>query len=310
MTSTETLEITLTDGRPSGIRVASSVERSCLCVAFGRADYAKVRMRPELSRTGVYLVQGADDGQPGKQRIYMGRARVLTERLDEHHRDKDFWTQGFAFTSHNDGLTENHVAQLEARLIRLARSAGTAIVDNRPIPRPKAPRAETRSSYDRLFEDVLLLMGVLGAAGLEKVAPAVTQPESVGVQYRLKAKGTTCQGFECSDGFLVRAGAEGKVTARKLSPSYLQRRKQLLEDKILVKTDDGKRVRLVRDHVFGSPSAAASVMAGVNWNGREAWADERGSTLKDHQVGITQTPPPASAHPGTQQALFEANQSQ
>ncbi|MFF0294370.1 GIY-YIG nuclease family protein [Kitasatospora sp. NPDC004614] len=310
MTSTEEfIEIALADGRPGGIRVATSVERACLCVAFGRADYAKARMRPELSRTGVYLVQGPDAEQPGKQRVYMGRARVLTERLDEHQRDKDFWTQGFAFTSHNDRLTENHVAHLEARLIRHSMSIGTAIVDNKEVPAPKEPRAEMRPSYGRLFEDVLLLMGVLGAVGLEEAAGVVAEPDTEAVRYRLKATGTDCWGSERSDGFLVRAGAEGKVEARSLSRSYLRLRRELIEDGILVETNDGKHLRLMKDHCFDSPSAAASVLAGVNWNGRKAWVDELGITLKDHQVGTTRTPPPALAHPDVQQVLFEADRS-
>ncbi|MFJ9431101.1 GIY-YIG nuclease family protein [Streptomyces sp. NPDC101490] len=307
MTSKETLvHIALADGRPSGIRKAYSAERSCICIAFGRADYPKARMREELSRTGVYLVQGPDLDHPGKQRVYMGRGQVLTTRLDDHQRKKDFWTEGFAFTTDNkSGLTEAHVVQLEARLIRQARAAGVAIVDNDVTPNPTPPRAEEQSAHDRLFEDMLLLMGVLGVVCLEEPATTVAPADAEGVQYQLKPKGTSSWGFECSDGFLVREGALGRIgKAEKLSPGYRQRRQQLLDDHVLVETQDKKHLRLVRDHVFGSPSQAASVMAGVNLNGRVAWVDESGQTLKDHQVGSTLVPPSTSS--SDQPALFEA----
>jgi hypothetical protein len=41
-------------------------------------------------------------------------------------------------------------------------------------------------------------------------------------------------------------------------------------------------------------------------NGRVAWVDESGQTLKDHQVGSTLVPPSASS--SDQPALFEAGQ--
>ncbi|MEW9516571.1 DUF4357 domain-containing protein [Streptomyces tubercidicus] len=53
---------------------------------------------------------------------------------------------------------------------------------------------------------------------------------------------------------------------------------------------------MTHDHVFASPSAAASVLAGANYNGRTAWVDRQSQKLKSHQIVSTQTEPtPATA---------------
>ncbi|MFF7406047.1 MULTISPECIES: DUF4357 domain-containing protein [Streptomyces] len=60
-------------------------------------------------------------------------------------------------------------------------------------------------------------------------------------------------------------------------------RELLLEDGTRVKLDEN-HLELTRRHVFASPSAAASVLDGTNYNGRTAWVDSKGRTLKSHQA--------------------------
>ncbi|WP_405849526.1 DUF4357 domain-containing protein [Streptomyces sp. NBC_01518] len=59
------------------------------------------------------------------------------------------------------------------------------------------------------------------------------------------------------------------------------------------------------DHVFASPSAAASVLAGTNYNSRTAWVDSKGRTLKSHQAEGTETEPAAPST--SQQTPFGDN---
>ena len=48
-------------------------------------------------------------------------------------------------------------------------------------------------------------------------------------------------------------------------------RDQMIGNKVLVETEDGKSLRLVSDVTFASPSMAASVMCGTPKNGNDAW---------------------------------------
>ena len=64
-----------------------------------------------------------------------------------------------------------------------------------------------------------------------------------------------------------------------MGSGYRQIREALLEDKSIVRETD-KTFRFARDVLFTSPSAAASVLAGGAYNGREAWKDSSGRSLK------------------------------
>lgn len=140
MPSQELIQVTLVDGRTNGIRIASGVERPGACIAFSRADYPVARKLAELPGVGIYILRGSDEEQPDKQRVYVGLAtRKLTNRLDEHQRSKNFWTQGFAVFHHSDGFTMGYVADLETRLIRRIRDTAQAVADNGPTPSPRPP---------------------------------------------------------------------------------------------------------------------------------------------------------------------------
>lgn len=78
------------------------------------------------------------------------------------------------------------------------------------------------------------------------------------------------------EGLIVLAGSwAATATAPTLEPNYAQQRSNLVEDGTLAYSED--HLRLQRHLWFMSPSAAASVMAGSNTNGRKAWQNDRGS---------------------------------
>lgn len=83
-------------------------------------------------------------------------------------------------------------------------------------------------------------------------------------------------------GVVVLAGSVASTsTAPTLEPNYADRRSELAEDGSFELVAD--RFVLTRHLAFDSPSAAASVFAGSNTNGRRAWRDTHGRTWADHQ---------------------------
>ena len=57
---------------------------------------------------------------------------MVLPRLDQHAKQKDFWTHAAVFTSKDQNLNKAHVQYLEARLVQQARDAkGTSA-----LPRP------------------------------------------------------------------------------------------------------------------------------------------------------------------------------
>ena len=55
-----------------------------------------------------------------------------------------------------------------------------------------------------------------------------------------------------------------------------------VDERILVAVGDGLRFSI--DQEFTSPSLAGAVVTGRNTNGREAWKDKNGVSLKDHEL--------------------------
>lgn len=65
-------------------------------------------------------------------------------------------------------------------------------------------------------------------------------------------------------------------------------RAALIENGVLQATTD--RYRFTQDHTFESPSTAAGVVLGRSSNGREAWKDPAGRSLKEIQKAALQEP--------------------
>ncbi len=99
----------------------------------------------------------------------------------------------------------------------------------------------------------------------------------------IKAKGVKGTGYEDAKGFVVCKGTEvhkGETDSFLNFQSVLRRD---LQDQGVLE-DAGKHFRFTQDHVFGSPSTAASVVLGRNSNGRIEWKNKQGKTLKAIQM--------------------------
>jgi hypothetical protein len=78
------------------------------------------------------------------------------------------------------------------------------------------------------------------------------------------------------------AGSEATATAAPSASAGLSSlREELLARGVLVV--QGERLVFAQDHVFSSPSTAAGVALGREANGRTAWVDAGGRTLRQIQ---------------------------
>lgn len=83
------VRIFIPSGEPEGLRIVEKSNWTEQGLVFPRAQYAEARKRPELGRTGVYILWGP--GESGQlPRVYVGEGDVVQPRLDQHARQKDF----------------------------------------------------------------------------------------------------------------------------------------------------------------------------------------------------------------------------
>lgn len=271
------VRIFIPSGEPEGLRVIEKSNWTGQGLVFPRALYAEVRQRPELKRTGVYLLWGpAETGQ--LPRLYVGEGDAVLPRLDQHAKQKDFWTHAAVFTSKDQNLNKAHVQYLEARLVQQARDAKRVELDNGNVPQLPALSEADAADAEAFLLDLLLCLPLMGAPFFEQAQT----PQTRGRELILKAKGIEARGVDTAEGFVVRGGSQAVKEEVPSIHAYLaELRKTLLAQGVLV--PDGSALRVTQDYVFNSPSTAAGVLLGRSANGRTEWRDAKGRTLKEIQ---------------------------
>ncbi len=276
----KTIRLYLMDGTAAGPMVAEIINWSGQVILLPRPQLADLAKRPELLRTGVYLLVGPDQGGGGRQRVYVGEGDVVWERLKEHDKTKEFWTVCVAITSKDENLTKAHGRYLEHRLCGMVAAAGRATADNGTSPSVKPLPEPDRADMEYFLEQVRLILPVLG---FDFLRPPATQDSEAGKSEPRSPKlildevGIRAEAYEIDGLFVVLAGSTARAEATPSWDTYRDVRARLEQEQKLVLSETGK-LRFVQDVEFTSPSAAASVIVGSNRNGRLAWCLEDGRT--------------------------------
>ena len=275
----KTIRIYLADGTPGGIRHAELMNWSGQAMVCPRSRFDELSSWSECQRPGVYVLVGEDEAGGV---IYIGEAENVLVRIQSHLKNKEFWTRVVFFTSKDENLTKVHVKYLEARLIEMATEAGRSRVENGNSPqRPALPRAD-RDAMEEFLGPIATLLGALGFPFLQPIPTASNGTAASGgrMSFKPAKRVIDAQGAWVNDEFVVYAGSIGDLETRHhLGSGYRQLKEALMEDKSIVKVSD-KTFRFTRDVLFSSPSAAAAVLAGGAYNGREAWKDTSGRSIK------------------------------
>jgi hypothetical protein len=264
----------LIDGTPQGMRTAEVGNWSGLALVCPRTDLARLGARPEVRRTGVYILVGPSETTASGVAVYVGEGDDVWARLTSHDDKKDFWTWVVLFVSKDDNLTKAHVRWLESTLAREIKNAKRAEITNgNEPPAGKLPEADT-ADMQTFFDNVRLLLPTLGinVFGVEALKKAEPQSDSVALVLELEWEGARAQCAVREAQFVVLAGSHARVKEVDSIGGWTRAlRKTLRESGVLVPSDDAKLLRFTQEYVFDSPSGAAAVVAGSNVNGRLLW---------------------------------------
>jgi len=176
MTDPFTIRIYVPDGDPEGLRIIDRMNWTGLGIVFPRADWPKIKQRPEFSKPGVYILIGyvSDDDLPT---LYIGQGDVIRARLDSHVQNKDFWGKAAVFVSSTSsgGLNRAHATWLEHALINLALKADRSHLDNGTEPQePQLSEAE-KADTQAFLRELLQILPLVGLNSFE-FPKAVAEP--------------------------------------------------------------------------------------------------------------------------------------
>jgi hypothetical protein len=276
----KTIKIFLIDGDPNG---RMSCELSNWTGKAYKVPRIKVKDcvdRPELSNTGVYLLIGRDEY--GIEQVYIGEAENTLKRLNQHLTEKDFWNETIIFVSKDENLNKAHIKYLENRIYELAKAVNRYSILNSTIPTQSSISEPDKAEMEEFLSNIKLLVNTLGHKIFEEKREEKTKVKQLDIFVISAPRGANAQGAPTSEGFVVFKGSFiAESTVASFPPSMNKLRQSLIDKQIVAQTIQG--LELTDDYIFGSPSAAASVVMGRSANGLIEWKLANGQTLKGYE---------------------------
>lgn len=234
--------------------------------------------RTELSHTGVYFLFGKSD-EKDTYRVYIGEAENIYDRLLTHLKEKDFWHECVVFISKDNNLNKAHVKYLENRLYLLAKEAGRYVIENTYIPTQSSLSEAEKAEMDEFIFNTRLLLNAVGHKVLEATTISSDVKQRTEIFY-CEGKDYKASGTVTSEGFVIfKDSCVSKKTNRSLTESLVNKRKELIS-KNIINTNN----IFTQDYTFSSPSTAASIISGSSTNGKTAWKNSQGTTLKEYET--------------------------
>lgn len=275
------IRIFLADGTPEGLRIVEKSNWTGRAVVANRSQLEGALQRSEMAQPGVYVLTGQTE--EGAAKLYVGEADSLGDRIKQHVAGKEFWTRAIAFTSTNEGLNKANVRYLESRLLEMANTANQWAVDNTAYPSAPPLNEADRADAEWFLAEMLVIFPLLGIDAFESASnqAATTQTEKAEppLALYLNERGAEGTGREVADGFVVLKGSQARAEETISIHDYMREQRQLLQERGVLAPLDEKLV-FTQDFRFSSPSTAAGVLVGGASNGRIAWKDASGKTLK------------------------------
>lgn len=274
----KTIQIYLPDGTPRGIRIAEITSRTIQAFLMPRSTLDEAASRDELNNVGIYFLIGAneDDSQP---LLYVGEAEDCLSRLQQHNREKDFWTHALVVFSKTQQFTKTHIKFLESFCYKEACKANRFELNNKNIPPEphlsESMRADLMDNYDTMK----ILVSTLGYPFFDQIK----KPRSKEILICQQGEQVYAEGEYTSEGLVVFSGAKCRLTDTKAINNGAKKLRKFMQKKeLLVQSkEDDHYLTLATDHIFRTPSAAACFVLGRSANGWTEWKYKNGRTLDE-----------------------------
>ena len=286
------INLYLLDGSVTGVIKYTLSNWTGVVYKIPRTALGSCKDRKHLQQSGVYFLFGKSD-ERNENVVYVGQAGIrkngngLLGRILEHARnpEKDYWTEAVAITTTNNSFGPTEISYLENQFTKLATDARRYIVKNGNDPNPGNITEEKESELEEFIDYAKIVMGILGHkvfVPLDESTDDVSAGNTAGnrVKLRLKERGADATGFLTSEGIIVCRGSKIKASPVPSCPDWVKKLRGEYTACV------GSDFVLTKDIPFSSPSAAAAFCVFGTANGRVAWKDESGKSLKDRDAEV------------------------
>jgi hypothetical protein len=280
-TKGRTIQLYLADGTSNGLVIASLHGWTGSVLVASQTTFSRLLDRPEVDKTGIYILFGPDPNDAMRGRAYIGEADSVRSRIDQSAAKRGFWETAVVITTSDDALTKGHERYLEARLLSMAKQANRLILDNDQHPdadRRRLPEAD-RANMEAFLANVRLILPVIGL-DLLKPQPAVISRQATGqapsvtgdTKFEVRHKsGVKAFAVEEDGEFIVLEGSEALKDTDYAVNSYAGLKRSLIESGVLQETADKTRYVFKKPYAFRGPSPAGATILDRNTNGRTRW---------------------------------------
>lgn len=282
MNAAKTIQIFLPSGDPRGIRVAEITTRIVRVVEVPRSLLSNFLHMPEAKQVGVYFLVG-DGAEADNPQLYIGQSGGVGDRISSHNKTKDFWNRALIAVSLTNSLTQTHGLFLEWTSIRDARVAERYALENsNEGAKPYTP-APLEADCHEIHETIGTLLATLGYPVFVPLTKKGTSGAVANAEERFycRASGANGTGLYTEEGFVVLSGSTGRAeVVASMKDKPLERLRTRLVGNGVAEIK-GEVFTFLKDHLFGSPSTAASVLAARPSNGWMDWRDKDNRTLDE-----------------------------
>jgi hypothetical protein len=104
-------------GNPEGTKILSQMNWPGKCIAFPRNEWLEIKNRPEISKSGIYILIGHSENEINDlPTIYIGQTQQLIKRIASHYDKKDFWDWCYVFVNSGHTLNSSHFVLVQREL--------------------------------------------------------------------------------------------------------------------------------------------------------------------------------------------------
>ena len=226
--------------------------------------------------TGIYFLFGIDDN--GNEIVYIGEGENVWDRIKDHQRKKEFWTDCVIVTTKTNDYNKTDVKFLEHHCLKIAKQLNVyGFVNDKDSFLPSISESREADLLDH-FDTIKILIGTLGFPIFEnrRDKSKIVNKE----KYYCKGKAAQAEALITDEGVLVLKGSTANLNETPTAGNWIKgMRKKLIDKGVLVKKSNVWE--FTKDELFKSPSAAAGTVLARRANGWKEWKDKDGKTLDE-----------------------------